>query len=246
MNTETKIPPFLDRLTRLVGEQAVSKLMTARVFIFGLGGVGSWCAEALARSGLGSLVLVDDDFITETNINRQSIALQNTLGESKIKALTDRIRLINPACRVTAIQQTYSASTITDFDIKPTDFVVDAIDSVDSKITLAEHCERVGATLFASMGTALKLDPTRLKVADIWKTEVCPLARLVRQGLRKRGFTGHFKVVYSTELIERTSCSERTHDSLRPSKIINGSAVQVTATAGMILCSLVVEAIMHL
>lgn len=234
---------ILDRMARLVGEEAVSAFERTRVFVFGLGGVGSWCAEALTRSGIGHLVLVDDDAVCASNINRQIEATINTIGMYKTDALSDRIRSINQTCIVTTIRATYSAKTISLFDIGPGDYVVDAIDSIQSKIDLAEQCASAGAVLFSSMGTALKLDPTKLRVADIWKTEGCPLARLVRSGLRKHGFSGSYQTVYSAEqLPRRNSPSSGMPDgSLRPSKIVNGSAVQVTATAGMILCSLVIN-----
>lgn len=261
---------IFDRMTRLVGNDAMRAFGRTRVFVFGLGGVGSWCAEGLARSGIGRLVLVDDDSVCASNLNRQIEATAGTIGMFKTDALSDRIRSINPACIVTPIRATYSAQTISLFDIGPGDYVVDAIDSVQSKIDLAEQCAVSGAVLFSSMGTALKLDPGRLRVADIWKTEGCPLARLVRSGLRKRGFAGSYLAVFSTEQVPRKRIqsdvqdstgnmhagrrksgllakavslhadeAERAGGTLRPAKIVNGSAVQVTASAGMLLCSLV-------
>lgn len=264
------INPILQRLSLITGEEPLLSLQSSRAFVFGLGGVGSWCAEALARSGIGSLVVVDSDIVCITNVNRQLEARVGNVGASKALEMKDRILSVNPLCGVTAIQSVYSRENAALFDIRAGDYVIDAIDSMTFKLDLIEHATSAGATLFSAMGAAAKLDPTRFKVADIWDTQGCPLAKIVRKGLRARGFAGHFKAVYSTEnLLPKAgievSCG--THRCLCPGnadsspgadrsglngdgvskewcsskKVINGSAVHVTATVGMILAGLVVR-----
>jgi tRNA A37 threonylcarbamoyladenosine dehydratase len=225
-----------------------------------VGGVGSWCAEALARSGVGHIALVDSDTVCVTNINRQVQATAATVGQFKVEALKRRLLEINPACDVEAYGKVFSQETASSFGIGDADYVIDAIDSLSHKLDLIEYAAAAGVPLFSSMGMAQKLDPTKLKTADIWETQGCPLARLVRAGLRKRGFQGHFTVVYSPERLplsagvaaacgsERCLCPARNRgDPDAPvewcssKKVINGSAVTVTAVAGMILGSLVIR-----
>jgi tRNA A37 threonylcarbamoyladenosine dehydratase len=254
------ISPFFQRLTLLAGPDAVEALARLRVIVFGVGGVGSWCAEALARSAVGHIALVDSDTVCVTNINRQVQATAATVGQFKVEALKKRLLEINPACDVEACGEVFSRETAPSFGIENADYVIDAIDSLSHKLDLIEYVAAAGISLFSSMGMAQKLDPTRLKTADIWETQGCPLARLVRAGLRKRGFRGHFTVVYSAERLplsagvaaacgsERCMCPAR--NSADPNapvewcsskKVINGSAVTVTAVAGMILGSLVIQ-----
>jgi tRNA A37 threonylcarbamoyladenosine dehydratase len=260
-----EIDPKFQRLALLTGIEGVKALSGARVLVFGLGGVGSWCAEALVRSGIGSIGIVDSDLICVTNINRQVQATSRTVGASKAGALAERLREINPRCGVTAFEEVFSRESSGSFGIPAADYVIDAIDSLSHNLALIETCGAAGVRFYSSMGTALKLDPTQLKTADIWKTQGCPLARLVRQGLRRRGFTGNFTVVYSPERLPlqggaASSCGSahclcparnRTGGSgeARPEwcggkKVINGSAVTVTAAAGMILASLVIRDMM--
>ena len=212
-------------------------LEQSRVTVVGLGGVGSWCAEALVRSGLGNISIVDSDQIAETNINRQVQATNRTLGRPKTEALEERLKEINPNCNVKSFYSHFSKETAALFVIPSTDYVIDAIDTIYCKLDLIESSLAAGKTLFSSMGMAKKLDPTLIKTADIWKSSGCPLARLVRQGLRKRGVFGNFTVVYSDELLPQRSG----HIEKDNGKIINGSAVTVTATAGMVLASLVIR-----
>jgi tRNA A37 threonylcarbamoyladenosine dehydratase len=235
-------------------------LENTQVIVFGVGGVGSWCAEALVRSGVGSVAIVDSDTVCVTNINRQVQATAATVGEFKVDVLKKRLLEINPRCVVTAYGKVFSAENAASFGIEEADYAIDAIDSLTNKLDLIEYCARAGTPLYSSMGMAQKLDPTRLKTADIWDTEGCPLARLVRNGLRKRGFRGHFTVVYSTERLPpsegvRLACgsaqclcpSRNNCDPQAPKewcsskKVINGSSVMVTAGAGMILASLVIR-----
>lgn len=253
------VNPFFQRLSLITGEDTIHSLGSARAFIFGVGGVGSWCAEALVRSGIGRLVLVDSDVVCVTNINRQLEATSCNIGKSKVDELKLRLAQINPSCAISAIQDVYSAENSARFDIARDDYVIDAIDSLTFKLDLIEHSIATGSRLFSSMGAAAKLDPTQFRVADIWATQGCPLAKLVRSGLRKRRFTGHFSAVYSPEnrapradsvvscgssrcmcpSVSKEGSSSKEWCSSK--KVINGSAVHVTATAGMILAGLVVQ-----
>ncbi|MDR2759318.1 MAG: tRNA threonylcarbamoyladenosine dehydratase [Spirochaetaceae bacterium] len=252
-----KVNPIFQRLSLLTGTEALEALSRIKTLVFGLGGVGSWCAEALVRSGVGNIVLVDSDRVCVTNINRQVQATTRTVGLSKVEVLAGRLREINPGCTVAALGKVFSRETAGEFDIEGADYVIDAIDSLTHKLDLIEISSGAGVTLYSSMGTALKMDPTQLKTADIWETRGCPLARLVRSGLRKRGFQGHFTVVYSTEQLPlhreigvscgsaqclcSGPCGEQGVEWCSTKKVINGSAVTVTAAAGMILASLVIR-----
>ena len=236
--------PF-QRLTLLTGPEAAAALERSRVIVVGLGGVGSWCAEALVRSGIGKITLIDFDTICVSNINRQVQALGSTVGRPKTTALEERLRDINPLCAMTAFSGTFSGETAGLFDIPGADYVIDAIDSLGCKLDLIEAALAAGTRLYSSMGMARKLDPTLIRTADIWKTSGCPLARLVRQGMRKRGISGHFTAVFSAEQIpRRTEAEPGGHDSAdnnRRGKEAYGSAVTVTAAAGMVLASLVIR-----
>jgi tRNA A37 threonylcarbamoyladenosine dehydratase len=253
---ETKpmtVNPLFQRLSLLTGAGVLERLAAARVMIFGLGGVGSWCAEALVRSGVGKVDIIDSDSVCVTNVNRQVQATSRTVGLSKAAALKERLLEINPGCEVTAWDMVFSRENAAGFNIEGADYVIDAIDSLAHKLDLIETARAAGVTFFSSMGMAQKMDPTRLKTADIWETEGCPLARLVRQGLRKRGFSGGFTVVYSGEQLPlrreievscgsgRCLCPGGGLEWCGGKKVINGSAVTVTAGAGMILASLVLR-----
>ena len=188
------------RLELLIGKEGLRKLAGARVLIFGLGGVGSYVAEGLARAGIGSFVLVDNDTVSLTNRNRQLPALASTTGRSKAAVVAERIRDINPRALVETKEIFYLPEQGAQFFEEQGDFsyVVDAIDTITAKIDLACRCEALGLPLIASMGTGNKLDPTRFEVADIYKTSVDPLARVMRKKLREKGVKG-LKVVYSKE-----------------------------------------------
>ena len=237
---------YFQRFALLTGEEALKNLSQTTVLIFGLGGVGSWCAEALARSGVGKIGLVDYDTVCESNINRQVQANSRTLGLSKSETLRQRLLEINPGCEVSAWREMFTRENAASFPIDKADYVIDAIDSLNHKLDLIEICCNAGVTLFSSMGMAQKMDPARIKTAGIDETHGCPLARLVRQGLRKRGFTGNFTAVYSDEQIPRhEEISYTDKDSGGIVKVINGSAVTVTAAAGMVLASLVLRDVME-
>jgi tRNA A37 threonylcarbamoyladenosine dehydratase len=252
--------PSFQRLALLVSEEGIQKLNDTRVLVFGLGGVGSWCAEALVRSGLGHIGLVDSDAVCITNINRQAEASIATVGQPKAEALKRRLLSLNPNCEIDAFMKVYSKENAALFGIEKADYVIDAIDSLTFKLDLIEHAARVGAPLFSCMGMARKLDPTQIRAVDIWDTKGCPLAKLVRDGLRKRGFSGHFTAVYSPERMdqfddipiacgtEHCMCPARDKSDPNAPKEwcgsrlkINGSFIGVTAAAGMELASLVVQ-----
>jgi tRNA A37 threonylcarbamoyladenosine dehydratase len=249
--------PRFQRLAILTGTETIDTLSHSSVIIMGVGGVGSWCAEALVRSGVGAISLVDSDMVCITNINRQVQADTRTIGQSKVAVLKQRLQNINPDCTIDTFEAVFSGENADMFGLECADYIIDAIDSITYKLDLIEAAFAAGTTIFSSMGTAQKLDPTQLKIASIWETSGCPLARLVRSGLRARNFTQSFMVVYSTERLpihdeiavscgsglclcpKKKSCT--TIEWCASKKIINGSAVPVTATAGMILASLVLR-----
>lgn len=186
------------RMQMLVGEQALNKLKNMRVAVFGIGGVGGYVAEALARSGIFNLDLIDKDTVSITNLNRQIVALHSTIGRPKVEVMKERILDINPAACVRTYECFYLSESKDAFDFLQYDYVVDAVDTVTAKLLLIEQAKKCGTPIICSMGAGNKLDPTAFEVADISKTSVCPLARVMRQECKKRGFT-EVKVVYSKE-----------------------------------------------
>lgn len=186
------------RTRRLLGPQAVEVLAGCKVAIFGVGGVGGYVAEALARSGVGAMELFDKDTVSVTNLNRQIIALHSTLEKPKAQVMAERIRDINPGCRVSARQMFYLPENADEIDLTAYDYVVDCIDNVTAKLELITRCDKLGVPILSSMGAANKLDPTAFRVADISKTSVCPLAKVIRLECRRRRIK-KLKVVYSTE-----------------------------------------------
>jgi len=186
------------RTQRILGAEAMERLKNARVILFGVGGVGSYAAEAIARAGIGTITLVDGDVVSETNLNRQLVALRSTLGMPKAEAMRDRILDINPDAKVTALNFFYTPDTYDDIDLRDYDYVLDAVDMVIAKLTLAQRCAEYGIPIIASMGTGNKLDPSQFSVCDIGKTYNCPLARKMRKELRHRGVT-KLNVVFSPE-----------------------------------------------
>jgi len=240
------IPSFLERLSLLIGNENLEKLSRTKVLVFGAGGVGSWAADALVRSGIGKIGIIDNDMICASNINRQIEATTLTIGQPKASTLKKRLLEINPECEVTSFDELFCIENKDNFDIKSAGYVIDAIDSLKHKLDLIETVCSLGITLYSSMGMALKTDPSRIKTASIMKTDGCSLARLVRQGLRKRGFNGDFTCVYSNEQItenieQLTTNNEQTKNCEQIGKRINGSIVTVTASAGLMLASLVIN-----
>ena len=186
------------RTVSLIGADSLATLARARVAVFGIGGVGGYVAEALARAGVGALDLIDSDTVSPSNINRQIIALHSTVGQYKVDAMAARIHDINPACTVRTYPCFYLPKTADDFDLSAFDYIADAVDTVSAKLELAVRARETGTPIISAMGAGNKLDPTAFEVADISKTSVCPLARVMRLELRKRG-VHHLKVVYSKE-----------------------------------------------
>lgn len=186
------------RIEMLLGGEAVDRLQKARVAVFGVGGVGGFVCEALARSGVGRIGIVDKDVVDVTNINRQIIALHSTVGRPKVEVMRERINAINPACQVDVFQQFILRDNIDEFPWDDYDYVVDAVDTVTAKIAIIETAKKHGLYVISAMGAGNKLDPTQFKVADIEKTKVDPLARVMRRELKQRGIK-NVKVVYSEE-----------------------------------------------
>lgn len=240
------------RTQLLFGAEAMEKLYHARVAVFGIGGVGGYTAEALARSGIGTLDLIDDDKVCLTNINRQIFATRKTVGQYKVDVAEQRILDINPDAVVHTYKTFYSPDTAEQFDFTLYDYVVDAIDTVTGKLELVEQAEKAGIPIISSMGAGNKLDPTAFEVADIYETSVCPLARVMRRELKKRGIK-KLKVVYSKEpamtpiddmaVSCRTNCicppgTERTCTQRRQ---VPGSNAFVPPVAGLIIAGEVVK-----
>ena len=228
------------RTKLLLGEEALDKLSKARVIIFGVGGVGGYVAEALARSGVGHIELVDKDVVDETNINRQIIALHSTIGRYKTEVMKERILDINPDAEVITHNIFYLPKTAKEYeeneaydeiDIAKYDYVVDAVDTVTAKLFIIEEASRCMVPVISSMGAGNKLDPTSFKVADIYKTSVCPLAKVMRRELKKRGIK-KLKCVYSTEEALKTN-DEKTRAP--------GSVAFVPSVAGLIIAGEVVK-----
>lgn len=225
----------LCRAEMLLGAQAMNKLATSRVAVFGIGGVGSYCAEALARMGIGNITIVDDDVVAPSNLNRQLYALQSTVGQPKVDIAAARINDINPDCIVTKKRIRYAENVASDFDMRDYDYVVDAVDTVSAKLLLVQKCHDANVPIVSCMGTGNKLDPTAFRVADISQTTVCPLARVMRRELKKRGIAT-LKVVYSAEPPQVPEQLEVTAKRQTP-----GSLSFVPPVAGMILASVVVK-----
>ena len=219
------------RLRRVIGNDALEKLHNAHVVLFGIGGVGGFAAEALARSGIGHLTIIDGDDVARSNINRQIIALNSTVGRPKVEVAKERLLDINPDMRIDALKQVFLPGQQVPF-ASDTDYVIDAIDTVAAKVELVRVCRDMNVPLISCMGTGNKLDPTLLQVADIFDTEVCPLCRVMRHELRKRGID-HLKVVYSPEIpITPIDDGEQAQASRRA---VPGSTMFVPPVAGIML-----------
>ena len=258
------------RAELLLGDEAMGRIAEKRVIIFGVGGVGSWCAESLVRSGIRKLTIVDSDRVCITNINRQLMATTKTLGQVKVEALKERLLTINPQAEITALQQIFSEESAAQFHLEDYDYIIDAIDSLKDKAALILLACKTKAKLFSSMGAALKLDPTRIKVTEFWKVQGDPLARALRKkfkALSKReksdaciSSSEHeearpkvkhygqypekkFQVVYSDELLENRGCPDE--EGEEPSQFVkpqtNGSLAHITAIFGFMLAGLVVQ-----
>lgn len=224
------------RTELLLGEEAMSKLASKRVAVFGIGGVGGHVVEALVRSGIGAVDLIDSDKVAMSNLNRQLIATLDTIGIDKTTAMANRIAQINPQCKVTTHNCFYLPENRNEFDFTKYDYIVDAVDTVTAKIDLVMHANEVARPIISSMGAGNKLDPTAFEVADIYDTSVCPLAKVMRRELKKRGI-GKLKVVYSRE--EPLKPMETTEETGR--RATPGSTAFVPSVVGLIIASEVVK-----
>lgn len=244
---------ILNRTIRLLGDATMERIASSRVIIFGVGGVGSWCAESLVRSGIRHLTIVDSDCVSVSNINRQAMASVSTVGRVKVEAMRERLLDINPSAEITAIQDIFCAETADSFDLQSYDYIVDAIDSLKNKLELIVRCAQKGMpTFFSSMGAALKLDPTKVTVSEFWEVDGCPLAAVLRRRMRKfKRFPGRkFKCVWSPEVLpnlgevgdEGNSGNSLSLQDWNATKAqINGTTSHVTAIFGFTLAGLVIQ-----
>ena len=249
---------LFDRTELLLGKDFMDRLGDVRVILFGVGGVGSWCAESLIRSGIGHLTIVDSDKVCASNVNRQLMATTKTIGHVKVDALKSRLLEINPNAEVVALQKIYDSDTADSFNLDSFDYIVDAIDSLKNKIDLIRRATRTKAVLFSSMGAALKVDPMRVEVADFWKVRGCPLAAAIRKRIKKGDMPAKkFKCVFSEELLPNKGEGElpkkpnclpeannddlQNHDWNTKKAQINGTLAHITAIFGFTLAGLVMQ-----
>lgn len=256
---------IFQRTELLLGKEVMEKIASKNVIIFGIGGVGSWCAESLVRSGIRKLTIVDSDLICITNINRQLHATTQTVGEVKTEALKNRLLEINPSAEIQTIQKIYNPESSDSFKLDSYDFIIDAIDSLSNKIHLIRQATRTHATFFSSMGASLKLDPTKIRVSEFWKVKGCPLGHIVRKKIRKGDLPAKkFMCIYSEELLENkgagSSCGTdkclcpklknapgdpdlADHEWCSQKAVINGTVAHITAIYGFTLAGLVIQSI---
>ena len=232
---------MFSRFELLVGNENIKTLSQKHVIVFGVGGVGGFVVEALVRSGIGHITIVDNDVISYTNLNRQIIATQNTIGLKKIDIMKKRILDINPQCVVKTKEIFYLPENADQINLQEYDYVVDAIDTITSKIELAVRCESHHIPLISSMGTGNKLDPSKLEVSDIYKTSVCPLAKVMRRELKLRHIK-HLKVIYSKEL----PIKPNSQNNENKKRAIPGSTAFVPASAGLLIASEVIKDLLNL
>lgn len=253
-----------NRTERLLGAEALQTMHQKRVIVFGVGGVGSWCAESLVRSGFTHLTLVDSDRVCITNVNRQLMATMQTVGMVKVEALKERLLSINPNAEIIALQKIYTADTADEFKLDTYDYIVDAIDSLQDKALLILNATRTKAKFFSSMGAALKIDPTKIAVAEFWKVKGCPLGAALRRRFKRDGVypSRKFKCVYSDELLpnlgekhpcdsELCQCSQAQSGAGDPALLnhkwdnkkaqINGSLSHITAIFGFTIAGMILQ-----
>jgi len=256
---------IFQRTELLLGKESMNKLAQKRVILFGIGGVGSWCAESLVRSGISRLTIVDSDRVCVTNINRQLLATTQTVGQVKTEVLKQRLLEINPKAEITALQKIYSKETHDSFELENYDYIIDAIDSLENKVHLIRKATETNAMFFSSMGAALKVDPTRIRVAEFWKVQGCPLGSVLRKKLRQgEKLKKKFLCVYSDEVLENKGaaatcgtdkclCPKAKHGPGDPDLVnhewcslkarINGTTSHIPAIFGFTIAGLVVQAI---
>lgn len=244
------------RAELLIGSYAMQTLQQVRVILFGVGGVGSWCAESLVRSGLTHITLVDSDVIAESNINRQLPATLHTIGKPKVEVLKERLLTINSDAQISIEQKTFSPENYDEFNLQSFHYILDCIDSLSCKVELIRQATASNAKFFSSMGASLKIDPLRIKVSEFWEVKGCPLAAIVRKRIRKGELPyKKFLCVYSDEVLQNKgqalpeTMGEHSDDFMRwqaNRAVINGTMVQVTASFGFVLASLVIKDIVAL
>lgn len=256
---------IFQRTELLLGKEIMEKIAGKKVIIFGLGGVGSWCAESLIRSGIRKLTIVDSDRITLSNLNRQIQATTQTIGEVKSEALKKRLLEINPSAEIQALQKIYDAKNHEEFDFESYDYIIDAIDSLSNKVHLIRKATRTNAVLFSSMGASLRLDPTQIKVSEFWQVKGCPFAATIRKYIRRGELPGkEFMCVYSEERLENKDYIDPKGENVFPNKghskpgnetetedhdwtikktVVNGTVAHITAIFGFTLAGLVIQSI---
>jgi tRNA A37 threonylcarbamoyladenosine dehydratase len=255
---------IFQRTERLFGKEKMEQLASKRVIIFGIGGVGSWCAESLIRTGIKHLTIVDSDRICTTNINRQLHATTKTVGQVKVDVLKERLLEINPDTEITAIQKIYNRANHASFELETYDFIIDAIDSLGPKMELIRKATRTNACFFSSMGAALKIDPTRIQVGEFWSVNGCPLASIIRKKIKKGDLPAkEFLCVYSDEVLDNKGdqmhCSHEMdncpkneiigdpeladHEWTDYKASVNGTTAHIVAIFGFTLAGLVIKAI---
>ena len=255
---------IFNRQSLLLGEEAMKRIYAQRVIIFGVGGVGSWCAESLVRSGISHLTIVDSDCVCITNVNRQLQATVKTVGQVKVETLKQRLLEINPNAEINAMQEIYAADTAERFHLETYDHIIDAIDSLENKVRLILHATQCPGKLYSAMGAALKMDPTQVRVAEFWEVQGCPLARAIRKRFKKKDEypSKKFKCVFSPELLENkgmaSTCGTAAcmcpkvqlakgnpnlanHEWCSSKAQINGTMAHITAIFGFTLAGLVMQ-----
>ncbi len=244
----SKNQAIFNRIERLVGNESMEKITQQRVIIFGIGGVGSWCAESLVRSGIGHITIVDSDKVCASNVNRQAMATCDTIGKAKVEAMKDKLLSINPELDIQIEQKIYSAETREQFKLDAYDYIVDAIDSLTCKADLILYVSSLPTHVkfFSSMGAALKMDPTQIHVDEFWKVKGCPLARALRQKFKRaHQFPARkFRVVFSPEVLPNLGDAEEpsegdTWTALKAQA--NGSVAHITAIFGFTLAGLILQ-----
>jgi tRNA A37 threonylcarbamoyladenosine dehydratase len=238
---------IFNRARLLLGDESMERLASRRVLLFGVGGVGSWCAESLVRTGIVHLTIVDADCVNITNVNRQLMATTRTVGRPKVEVLKERLLEINPSAQITAIQELFTAENAADFHLDSYDYIIDCIDSLKDKTALIELASHSPAALFSSMGAALKIDPTRIRVAEFWDVQGDPLARAIRKKFRKEGRETGKPVlcVYSEELLENKGEAQEPAQEIVRKACVNGSLAHITAIFGHTLAGLVLMDILR-
>ena len=244
MKMENIVMDQFSRTKLLYGEEAMRKLAASRIAVFGIGGVGGYVVEALVRSGVGTLDIIDDDKVCMSNLNRQIIATRETIGRYKVDVAEERIHDINPDCVVNAHKTFFLPETQDKFDFSEYDYVVDAIDTVAGKLAIIEKAKKAGTPVISSMGAGNKINPAMFEVSDIYKTTICPLAKVIRHECRKRGIDS-LKVVYSKEMpikpLEDTGCSQEVAENRTKRRATPGSTAFVPSVVGLIIAGEVIN-----